>query len=134
MDLPLSNVVSVTQNDQLNNVVAMSEAGSGNAACVNETKVSANIQKIAVRVAANVCPSEQTALCAGRSGATTMSLQPSVHAADRSLLFFTEFLHRVKNEYACAISLATILEARSSNTPKPAVFRRFSKRSHLLQK
>ena len=47
-----------------------------------------------------------------------MSLQPSVHAADRSLLFSTEFLHWVKNEYLCAISLATILAARSSNDAK----------------
>jgi hypothetical protein len=38
-------------------------------------------------------------------------------------LLSTEFLHRVKNEYACAISLTNILEAWSSNTPrKPVVF------------
>ena len=48
-------------------------------------------------------------------GVTTMSLQLSVHASDRTFLFSTEFLHRVKNEYACAISLATLLSARSSN-------------------
>jgi two-component sensor histidine kinase len=46
---------------------------------------------------------------------STMSWQPSVHAADRSFLFLTEFLHRVKNEYACAISLATTLAAKSLN-------------------
>jgi two-component sensor histidine kinase len=53
--------------------------------------------------------------CALADWVTTMSLQPSVHAADRFLLFSTEVLHRVKNEYACAISMATRLAARSSN-------------------
>jgi two-component sensor histidine kinase len=44
-----------------------------------------------------------------------MSSQPSVNAADRPLLYVTEFLHRVHNEYTCAISLATRLATRSSN-------------------
>src|ERR1700761_9296793 len=63
---------------------------------------------------------------------TTMSLQPSVHAADRSLLFFTEFLHRVKNEYACAISLATTLAARSSNEETKAALAQVSDQLHAL--
>jgi two-component sensor histidine kinase len=45
----------------------------------------------------------------------TMSSQPTVHAADRSLLYVTEFLHRVHNEHTCVVSLATGLAARSSN-------------------
>ncbi|HTC04007.1 MAG TPA: sensor histidine kinase [Xanthobacteraceae bacterium] len=44
-----------------------------------------------------------------------MSSQPSDRAADRPILYVTEFLHRVHNEYTCAISLATRLAARSSN-------------------
>jgi two-component sensor histidine kinase len=61
-----------------------------------------------------------------------MSLQPAIHADDRSLLFFTEFLHRVKNEYACAISLATILAARSSNEETKAALAQVSDQLHAL--
>jgi two-component sensor histidine kinase len=70
--------------------------------------------------------------CALADWVTTMSLQPSVHAADRSLLFFTEFLHRVKNEYACAISLATTLAARSSNEETKAALAQVSDQLHAL--
>jgi two-component sensor histidine kinase len=62
----------------------------------------------------NVCPSDKQR-CTLADRVTTMSSQTSVHAADRFILFFTEFLHRVYNEYACAISLATGLSTRSSN-------------------
>jgi two-component sensor histidine kinase len=65
-------------------------------------------------------------------GVTSMSLQLSVHAADRSLLFCTEFLHRVKNEYACAISLATILAARSSNEETKAALAQVIDQLHAL--
>jgi two-component sensor histidine kinase len=63
---------------------------------------------------------------------TTMSLQPSVHAADRSCLFFTEFLHRVKNEYACAISLATTLAAKSPNEETKAALVQVSNQLQAL--
>ena len=45
----------------------------------------------------------------------TMSSQSDTHAADRPYLYVAEFLHRVHNEYTCAISLATGLAARSSH-------------------
>jgi two-component sensor histidine kinase len=44
----------------------------------------------------------------------TMSSQSGVHAADRTYLYLAEFLHRVHNEYTCAISLANRLAARSA--------------------
>lgn len=44
-----------------------------------------------------------------------MSAQSGGHAAERSYLYLAEFLHRVQNEYMCAISLATRLAARSSH-------------------
>jgi two-component sensor histidine kinase len=65
-------------------------------------------------------------------GVTTMSLQLSVHATDRTVLFCTEFLHRVKNEYACAISLATILAARSSNEETKAALAQVIDQLHAL--
>jgi two-component sensor histidine kinase len=65
-------------------------------------------------------------------GVTTMSLQLSVHAADRTFLFSTEFLHRVKNEYACAISLATLLSARSSNEETKAALAQVIDQLHAL--
>jgi two-component sensor histidine kinase len=54
------------------------------------------------------------------------------HAADRSLLFSAEFLHRVKNEYGCAISLATILETRSSNEETKAALAQVIDQLHAL--
>jgi two-component sensor histidine kinase len=44
-----------------------------------------------------------------------MPSQFGVHAADRTCLYVTELLHRVHNEYACAISLANRLAARSAH-------------------
>ena len=70
--------------------------------------------------------------CALADWVTTMSLQPSAHAADRSFLFFTEFLHRVKNEYACAISLATRLAAGSSNEETKAALAQVIDQLHAL--
>jgi two-component sensor histidine kinase len=61
-----------------------------------------------------------------------MSLQPSVYAADLSLLFSTGFLHRVKNEYACAISMATRLAARSSNEETRAALAEVIDQLHAL--
>jgi two-component sensor histidine kinase len=40
-------------------------------------------------------------------------LQSGVDSADRSYLYLAEFMHRVHNEYMCAISLANRLAARS---------------------
>src|SRR5580700_9902489 len=51
----------------------------------------------------------------------SMSSQSDVRAADRPYLYVAEFLHRVHNEYACAISLATRLAARSSHEETKAV-------------
>jgi two-component sensor histidine kinase len=45
----------------------------------------------------------------------TMSSQSGGDASDRSYLYVAEFLHRVLNEYTCAISLTTRLAARSSH-------------------
>jgi two-component sensor histidine kinase len=45
----------------------------------------------------------------------TMSSQSDVQAADRPYLYLAEFLHRVHNEYTCAISLANRLAARSAH-------------------
>ncbi len=45
----------------------------------------------------------------------TMSSQSGVHAADRPYLYVGELLHRVHNEYTCAISLANRLAARSAH-------------------
>jgi two-component sensor histidine kinase len=61
-----------------------------------------------------------------------MSFRPGVPVADRSLLLFAEFLHRVKNEYACAISLATILAARSSNEETKAALAQVIDQLHAL--
>jgi hypothetical protein len=65
----------------------MSEAGSGNEACVcvNETKVTTDSEKIAIEVAAIVSRSNEQR-CALADGVTTMSLQLSVHAADHGIL------------------------------------------------
>jgi two-component sensor histidine kinase len=63
---------------------------------------------------------------------TTLSLQPSVYAADLSLLFSTGFLRRVRNEYACAISVATRLTARSSSEETRAALAEVIDRLHAL--
>jgi two-component sensor histidine kinase len=61
-----------------------------------------------------------------------MSLQLSARVADRSLLFVTEFLHRVHNEYTCAISLATRLATRSSNEETKAALAQVIDQLHAL--
>jgi two-component sensor histidine kinase len=45
----------------------------------------------------------------------TMASQPDVQATHRPFLYIAEYLHRVHNEYTCAISLSTWLAAKSSN-------------------
>lgn len=62
----------------------------------------------------------------------TMSSQSGVHAADRPYLYVAEFLHRVHNEYTCAISLATRLAARSSHEETKAVLVQIINRLHGL--
>jgi two-component sensor histidine kinase len=61
-----------------------------------------------------------------------MSSQSDVHAKDRPYLYVTEFLHRVHNEYTCAISLATRLAARSSNEETKAALVQIINRLHAL--
>jgi two-component sensor histidine kinase len=63
---------------------------------------------------------------------TTMSSQSGVHVADRPYLYVAEFLHRVHNEYTCAISLATQLAARSSHDETKAVLVQIINRLHGL--
>jgi two-component system, sensor histidine kinase PdtaS len=62
----------------------------------------------------------------------TMSSQSDVHAADRPHLYVAEFLHRVHNEYTCAISLATRLAARSSNEETKAALAQVIDQLHAL--
>jgi two-component sensor histidine kinase len=62
----------------------------------------------------------------------TMSSQSGVHAADRPYLYVAEFLHRVHNEYTCAISLATRLAAGSSHDETKAVLVQIINRLHGL--
>jgi two-component sensor histidine kinase len=62
----------------------------------------------------------------------TMSSQSDVHAADRPYLYVAEFLHRVHNEYTCAISLATRLAARSSHKETKTALAQIINRLHAL--
>jgi two-component sensor histidine kinase len=50
-----------------------------------------------------------------RAMADWVIIMSGVHAADRTYLYLAEFLHRVHNEYTCAISLANRLAARSAH-------------------
>lgn len=50
-----------------------------------------------------------------------MFSQAGIQAPDRHFLYATELLHRVHNEYTCAISLATKLAANSSTETKAAL-------------
>jgi two-component sensor histidine kinase len=50
-----------------------------------------------------------------------MFSQAGIQAPDRHFLYATELLHRVHNEYTCAISLATRLAASSSTETKAAL-------------
>src|SRR5580704_18748584 len=62
----------------------------------------------------------------------TMSSQSGVHAADRPYLYLAEFLHRVHNEYTCAISLANRLAARSAHQETKTALAHIIKRLHAL--
>jgi two-component sensor histidine kinase len=61
-----------------------------------------------------------------------MSSQSSVQVADRTLLYVTEFLHRVHNEHTCAISLATRLAARSAHEETKTALAQIIRRLHAL--
>jgi two-component sensor histidine kinase len=62
----------------------------------------------------------------------TMSSQSGVHAADRPYLYLAEFLHRVHNEYTCAISLANRLAASSAHEETKTVLAQIINRLHAL--
>jgi two-component sensor histidine kinase len=62
----------------------------------------------------------------------TMSSQSGVHAADRPYLYLAEFLHRVHNEYTCAISLADRLAARSAHEETKTALAQIINRLHAL--
>ena len=62
----------------------------------------------------------------------TMSSQSGVHPADRPYLYLAEFVHRVHNEYACAISLANRLAARSAHEETKTALRQIINRLHAL--
>lgn len=61
-----------------------------------------------------------------------MSSQPDILAADRPVLYVTEFLHRVHNEYTCAISLATSIAARSAHEETKLALAQIVNRLHAL--
>jgi two-component sensor histidine kinase len=61
-----------------------------------------------------------------------MSSQSGVHAADRAYLYVAEFLHRVHNEYTCAISLANRLAARSAHDETKTALFQIIDRLHAL--
>ena len=61
-----------------------------------------------------------------------MSSQPDVRAADPTYLYLAEFLHRVHNEYTCAISLVTRLAARSSHEETKTALAQIITRLHAL--
>jgi two-component sensor histidine kinase len=61
-----------------------------------------------------------------------MSSQSDTHAADRPYLYVAEFLHRVHNEYTCAISLATRLATRSSHKETKTALGQIINRLHAL--
>jgi two-component sensor histidine kinase len=61
-----------------------------------------------------------------------MALQSDVQAADRPYLYVAELLHRVHNEYTCAISLATRLAARSSHEETKTALAQIINRLHAM--
>jgi len=61
-----------------------------------------------------------------------MSSQSGGHAADRAYLYLAEFLHRVHNEYTCAISLANRLAARSAHEETKTALVQMTNRLHAL--
>jgi two-component sensor histidine kinase len=70
--------------------------------------------------------------CAMAHWVVTMSSQSCVHAADRPYLYLAEFLHRVHNEYTCAISLANRLAARSAHEETKTALAQIINRLHAL--
>jgi two-component sensor histidine kinase len=60
----------------------------------------------------------------------TMSSQSGIHAADRPYLYLAEFLHRVRNDYTCAISLANRLAARSAHEETKTALAQIINRLH----
>jgi two-component sensor histidine kinase len=61
-----------------------------------------------------------------------MFSQSGVHAADRPYLYVAEFLHRVHNEYACVVSLATGLATRSAHAETKTALAQITNRLHAL--
>jgi two-component sensor histidine kinase len=61
-----------------------------------------------------------------------MSSQSGLHAADRPYLYLAELLHRVHNEYTCAISLANRLAAESAHQETKTALRQIINRLHAL--
>jgi two-component sensor histidine kinase len=62
----------------------------------------------------------------------TMSLHSGVHAADRPYLYLAEFLHRVHNEYTCAISMANRLATGSAHEETKTALAQIINRLHVL--
>jgi two-component sensor histidine kinase len=62
----------------------------------------------------------------------TMSSQSGVHATGRPYLYLAEFVHRVHNEYTCAISLANRLAARSAHEETKTALSQIISRLHAL--
>jgi two-component sensor histidine kinase len=62
----------------------------------------------------------------------TMSSQSCVHAADPPYPYLAEFLHRVHNEYTCAITLANRLAARSAHEDTKTALAQIINRLHAL--
>ena len=62
----------------------------------------------------------------------TMSSRSGAHTADQPYLYLAEFLHRVHNEYTCAISLANRLAARSAHEETKIALVQIVNRLHAL--
>jgi two-component sensor histidine kinase len=62
----------------------------------------------------------------------TMSSQSGVQAADRPYTYLAEFLHRVHNEYTCALSLANRLAVRSVHEETKTAFAQIINCLHAL--
>jgi two-component sensor histidine kinase len=88
-------------------------------------------KRLRARLRLSVLSSGQTAPRDGTLG-ITMSSQSCVHAADRPYLYLAEFLHRVHNEYTCAISLANRLAARSTRDETKTALAQITNRLRAL--
>jgi two-component sensor histidine kinase len=62
------------------------------------------------------------------------SSQSSLEPMDRSLLYVTELLHRVQNEYTKAISFASMMATRSPNPEAKAALSKVIDHLHILAK